>query len=115
MNFSLIQSVFAAGNIDKVVNLPTLGVDNLADAFGIAINIVLGAGLALTIIFLILGGIQYMTAKGDQKAATEARNALTNAVVGFVVVIGAFTIKKVIENITGANSTNSVNGVVNLQ
>lgn len=116
MNLSLIQSVYAAGNnVDKVVNLPKLGIDSLADAFGIAINIVLGAGLALTIIFLILGGIQYMTAKGDQKAATEARNALTNAVVGFIVVIGAFTIKKVLETITGANSTNSVNGVINLQ
>src|SRR3989344_6185582 len=106
MNFSLIRSVYAAGNnIDKEVILPKLNINNLSELFGIAINIVLGAGLALTIIFLILGGIQYMTAKGDQKAATEARNALTNAVVGFVVVIGAFTIKKVIENITGANST----------
>ena len=116
MNFSLIQSVFAADpSVPTNVNAPTLGVDNLADIFGIAINIVLGAGVALTIIFLILGGIQYMTAKGDQKAATEARNALTNAVIGFIVVIGAFTIKTVLQGLLGAsNVPNNINNVINL-
>lgn len=113
MNFSLIESVYAVAN---TVNLPTLGIKTIADAFAIAINIVLGAGIALTIIFLILGGIQYMTAKGDQKAATEARNALTNAVVGFIVVIGTFTIKTVLQNILGANgeALNGVNEVIQL-
>jgi len=114
MNLSLVQGVFAVAN---TVNLPKLGIATIADAFAIAINIVLGAGIALTIIFLILGGIQYMTAKGDQKAATEARNALTNAVVGFIVVIGAFTIKKVLQNILGATGEglNGVNDVINIQ
>ena len=56
-----------------------------------------------------------MTAKGDQKAATEARNALTNAVVGFIVVIGAFTIKIVLQNILGGeNVPNVINSVLNL-
>src|SRR3990167_10179183 len=107
MNLSLVQGVFAVAN---TVNLPKLGIATIADAFAIAINIVLGAGIALTIIFLILGGIQYMTAKGDQKAATEARNALTNAVIGFIVVIGAFTIKTVLQGLLGAsNVPNNIN------
>src|SRR3989344_1427453 len=103
---TLLQHVYAAsrgGDIPSDVNRIDLGVQTLAEAFGIAINIVLGIGIALTIIFLILGGIQYITSKGDQKAAQEARTSLTNAVIGFIVVIGAFTIKTVMVSILGAS------------
>jgi len=77
----------------------TLPFNNLADVFGFLVNVVLGVGIAVTIIFLILGGIQYITARGDQKAAGAARESLTNAVIGFIVVIGAFTIRTILLNV----------------
>src|SRR3989344_6301835 len=76
-------------------------ITTLADAMALAINIVLGIGISLTIVFLIIGGIQYITSKGDQKATIEARTSLTNAVIGFIVVVGAFTIKTILGNILG--------------
>lgn len=102
---NLLTKVYAqtAGEVSKEIAKPDLGINSLAEAFGLAINIVMGVGISLTIIFLILGGIQYMTAKGDQKAAQEARTSLTNAVIGFIVVIGAFTIRTVLLNILGAD------------
>src|SRR3972149_696354 len=100
---TLLQHVYAQGSsIPTTVNRIDLGINTLAEAFAIAINVVLGIGIALTIIFLIIGGIQYITSKGDQKAAQEARTSLTNAVIGFIVVIGAFTIRTVLLNIIGA-------------
>ncbi len=100
------------GVIDATVKTFTFtNVSSIADILGLAINIVLGVGVALTIVFLILGGIQYMTAKGDQKAAQEARAALTNAVIGFVVVVGAFTIKLVISNVVGIGTDISITNV----
>ena len=88
---------------------------DLADVFGFLVNVVLGVGIAVTIVFLILGGIQYITAKGDQKAAGAAREALTNAVIGFIVVIGAFTIRTILINVIGGTSENEmkVNEIVN--
>lgn len=83
------------------INLPF---NDLADVFGFLVNVVLGVGIAITIIFLILGGIKYITAKGDQKAAGEARSALTNAVIGFIVVIGAFTIRTILINVIGGTN-----------
>ena len=83
----------------NVVNLGNIA--TLADAMALAINIVLGIGISLTIVFLIIGGIQYITSKGDQKATIEARTSLTNAVIGFIVVVGAFTIKTILGNILG--------------
>ena len=93
----------------------TLPFKNLADVFGFLVNVVLGVGIAITIIFLILGGIQYITAKGDQKAAGAAREALTNAVIGFIVVIGAFTIRLILMNVIGGTNNDDlkVNGIVN--
>ena len=93
------------------INLPF---NDLADVFGFLVNVVLGVGIAITIVFLILGGIKYITARGDQKAAGEARSALTNAVIGFIVVIGAFTIRLILLNVIGgANEGNlKVNEIV---
>ena len=84
----------------NVVNLGNIA--TLADAMALAINIVLGIGISLTIVFLIIGGIQYITSKGDQKATIEARTSLTNAVIGFIVVIGAFTIKTILTSVLQA-------------
>ena len=93
----MLQQVFAV-----TLNKITFGtVNTLADAMALAINIVLGIGVSLTIVFLIIGGIQYITSKGDQKATIEARTSLTNAVIGFIVVVGAFTIKTILGNILG--------------
>jgi len=111
----MLQKVYA--QVETTIRTkPDLGWTSLADVFNVAINIVLGAGIALTIIFLILGGIQYMTSKGDQKAVAQARGWLTNAVIGFIVVIGAFTIKTIIGNMIGGRylNLNTVNSVINI-
>ena len=95
----LVSNVQAATPISaQRINLPF---NNLADVFGFLVNVVLGVGIAVTIVFLILGGIQYITARGDQKAAGAARESLTNAVIGFIVVIGAFTIRLILINVIG--------------
>ena len=85
-------------------------ITTLADILGIIMNVVLGLGIALTIVFLIIGGIQYITSRGDAKAADTARSSLTNAVIGFIVVIGAFTIRIVVANVFGGDVT-EVTGV----
>ncbi len=83
---------------------------SLAQIFGLITNIVIGVGVALTVIFLILAGIQYITAKGDTKAADAARSSLTNAIIGFVIVIGAITIKIIVQNLLNADNV-SIDGV----
>lgn len=100
---NLLTKVYAQ---NTEIQKPSIGITSLADAFALAINVVMGVGISLTIIFLILGGIQYMTAKGDQKAAQEARTSLTNAIIGFIVVIGAFTIRTILLNLIGAGTVN---------
>ncbi|OGC50651.1 hypothetical protein A2716_03130 [candidate division WWE3 bacterium RIFCSPHIGHO2_01_FULL_40_23] len=96
--------VYAAA-VPPDVNNPLPQFTTLAQIFGVIINVVLGVGIALTIIYLILGGIRYIMSQGDPKNTQVAREWLTNAVIGFIVVIGAFVIRTVVISILGATNT----------
>ena len=103
----LLREALAQAVVTTVSNpLPNFGAGTtLANIFALIINVVIGIGIALTVIFLILGGIQYITSRGDAKAADAARASLTNAVIGFIVVLAAVTIRFVVQNILAANTS----------
>lgn len=77
----------------------------LPNLFGLIMNVVLGVGIALTVIYLILGGIKYIMSQGDKANTQVAREWLTNAIIGFIVVLGAFVIRSVVSNVLTGNST----------
>lgn len=105
MNFSLLERVYADGPVTTLVNPWQLGSGTtLGGIIALITNILIGIGIALVIIFLVLGGIRYLTSGGDQKAAQEARAMLTNAVIGFVIVLGAITLRFVLGNLLGENT-----------
>ena len=52
------------------------------------------AGIAL-LIYLVLGGLQMMTSRGDPKAMQSAQAKIANALIGFVIVIFAFFIVQI--------------------
>ncbi|EKE12629.1 MAG: hypothetical protein ACD_13C00149G0011 [uncultured bacterium] len=76
---------------------------------GDIINLVLpyifaAAGIAL-LIYLVLGGLQMMTSRGDPKAMQTAQAKVTNAIIGFVIVFLAFTIVQLIAQLLGLEGT----------
>lgn len=104
--------VYAAGvNTTATDPLANSGLNTLKDVFGLIINVVLGVGIALTIIYLILGGIKYVMSQGDPKNTQVAREWLTNAVIGFIVVIGAFVIRTIVANVLGGGGNLNVGNV----
>jgi hypothetical protein len=87
---------------------PTLGKIN-SNLLGVPtdINLVI-AGLvqiavaAAGLIFfamLITGGLRYLSAGGDEKAASAARSTLTQAFIGLIIVMASFLISDLIFNI----------------
>lgn len=58
---------------------------------------------AVVLIFLILGGVRFITSGGDPKAAEGARKTLTFAVLGLVVILSIFFIFTLLEAATGIN------------
>lgn len=59
----------------------------------------------LALIFLIWGGIRYMTARGDPKAADAARATITSAVVGLLIILFVAAIMLLAASINIANPT----------
>ena len=53
------------------------------------VEILLRIGGLLAIVFVIYGGIQYITSQGDPGKTTQARQTIINAVIGLTISIGA--------------------------
>lgn len=64
---------------------------------------VLALGGLIAFFYLLIGGFKYMTAGGDDKAMMHAKNSLTQAFLGLLVVIGAWLILKTLGNVIGYN------------
>lgn len=60
----------------------------------------------LAFIFIVIGGIQWITAGGDAKAASAARDRITAAVVGLLVVVAAFAITLILGTLFGIDIFN---------
>jgi len=66
---------------------------------------IFGAAAIALLIYLILGGFQLMTSRGDPKAAQGAQAKITNALIGFVIVIFAFFIVQLFSQVFGLGNT----------
>jgi len=58
------------------------------------------AGLA-AFVYLLIGGFKYITAGGDEKAVATAKQTLTYAVVGLVIVVSGYILLNTLSTILG--------------
>lgn len=58
------------------------------------------AGIAL-LVFIVWGGFDYMTSMGDPKKAAAARTKMTSALIGFIIIIAAYFIVRIVDSIFG--------------
>src|SRR3989338_171502 len=63
------------------------------------INILLAIVGLLAVLFVIIGGIRYITAHGNEEQAEGAKKTILHAVIGVVLVILSFAIITIIANI----------------
>ena len=80
--------------------------DNLGKLMSNALALLFFFAGLLTFFFIVIGGIQWITAGGDAKAAQSARDRITAAVVGLIVVVAAFAITLILGQVFGINLFN---------
>lgn len=68
---------------------------------GFAMNWVLAIVAIIAFIYLIMSGVNYITAGGDSEKATKARSGILNAIIGIVVVVLAYFILNFATNLAG--------------
>jgi len=62
------------------------------------------AGIAL-FVMLLLGGFTFLFSGGDPKKLEKAKGTLSAAVVGLLVIVGAYLVLRIIEAFTGLSLT----------
>jgi len=58
------------------------------------------AGLIL-FVYMIVGGFMVIGSSGDSKKAESGKEAITNAIIGFVIIFASYWIIQIIQIITG--------------
>ncbi len=88
----------------------TIKVDAKAAGFSITdlgkliqspLSVTLGIVGLLVFVYLIWGGIEWITAGGDKSKTESARQKLTNAIIGLAIVAAAFAISQVLGTFFG--------------
>ena len=67
------------------------------------VTILISFAGALSIIFIVIAGIKFVTSSGDEKKLASASSTLTYAIIGLVVTILAFVILQIVQRFIGAN------------
>lgn len=76
---------------------------SLGDIITIALQYLFPIAGLIMFLFIVYGGFQWLTASGDPKKVEAARNRITYAVVGFVLLVAAYWITKIVELILSPN------------
>ena len=80
------------------------------------LRLVLAIGALLVFAYLILGGIEYITSGGEKGKTESARNKITSAVVGLIILAASWAILNLALRFLGLTDlTNAINNVGNIQ
>lgn len=71
---------------------------SVSEAINTIFNLVFAIAGAIFVILLLVGGIQYLTAAGNEEATAKARRLLVDAIVGLIIVLAAFAVGRFILN-----------------
>ncbi len=82
------------------INPGRLGIPtNINDIIASLVQLAIAVAGIVFFFMLLFGGLKYLTAGGDEKAAASARGTLTQAVIGIVIVAAATVITGLIFSI----------------
>lgn len=73
------------------------GAQNIGDFVIAIINLLLGLLLAISVLFIVIGGYQYVTSAGKEDQAKSGRRTVTYAVMGVAIAILSYMIVRVVE------------------
>lgn len=112
-----VGQVFAAAEEVPAVNIGTINATrgfaaNLGAVLSTLLSFVMGIAALAVFIYLIWGGIQWITSGGEKGKTEEARNKITSAVIGLIVLAASYALLMLLLNILGfASLTETLTGI----
>ncbi|MEK7611074.1 MAG: hypothetical protein AAB486_01710 [Patescibacteria group bacterium] len=105
-----IEKVYAVATNVVTNNIDTAKIpyQDLGQLVGTLLQVaIIISGLA-AFIFLLLGGFQYVTSGGEKAQAEAARDKITYAIIGMVIIAAAYAGARVIETIFGVSIVSGI-------
>ncbi len=88
---------------ESLVPNSIIGIDNIVTVIRNVIRFILLIAFVLAFIFLIIGGIRWITAGGDEKGVERARGMITAALIGLVIVLVSYALIVLVQTFFGVN------------
>lgn len=95
------MKIFAADPTINIAKPPNIQIENIGLLISSVIGTLLVVAALLAFFYLILGGIQWITSGGDKTGMEAARNKITHAIVGLVIVGSAWAVMILVQNFLG--------------
>ncbi len=100
-SLALAPMVFAQDSIDVNAGEAGFRITDLGVLINALLRVTLGIVGLLVFVFLIWGGIEWLTAGGDKSKTESARQKITNAIIGLAIVAAAFAISAILSRFFG--------------
>lgn len=78
----------------------------VVSVIGLIIKLALFVAGALAVLFVVIGGVLYLTAGGNDEQATKAKKTITNALIGIVIIILSYVLVNVVINLVNCGFSN---------
>lgn len=95
-----MEKVFAETGL-SIPQPSTIRITSLGQLISALVGTILIIAALLAFFYLLLGGIKWITSGGDKAGMEEARNKITHAIVGLIIVGAAWAIMSLVQNFLG--------------
>lgn len=99
----LLASAFSANAVIEFGNPSSI--TSIQDLVSSITNWILGIAAGLVILFLIIGGIYYISSAGDDKQIEEAKKIIKYAVIGLIIILISYSLVLALNNIIFGNGS----------
>jgi hypothetical protein len=101
----LVSAALAVEEINLIPEAPYTGLQNITvpGIISTLIKLILVIAALVAFIFLIVGGIKWITSGGDKEQTAKAQGTITAALIGLVIVFSAWAILRLLETFFGVS------------
>ncbi|OGV97156.1 hypothetical protein A2W24_00420 [Microgenomates group bacterium RBG_16_45_19] len=100
---SLVAKVYAQSGSVGVPQPPGMQITDVGLLISRAVSVALMVAAIAVFVFLVWGGVQWITSGGDKGKVEEARGRITNALIGLAIVAAAWAIMNLVSYFFGVD------------
>ena len=96
-----MEKIFAQAKLEIKQPTDIVKINDIGQLISALVGSIMIIASLLAFAYLLMGGIKWITSGGDKAGMEEARNKITHAIVGLIIVGAAWAIMNLVQNFLG--------------